>query len=369
MTLHRFNEKSALTMTDAPLLTKVALCKPVDVLGFQSGTCTPSVHSGTYTPSTTAPSTPSYEPAGCSADHAVPPLPLADFEAPPKRARTPLLSSAAPQLPSEIILEIARLLCSARDSSARDFANLSSVCRGWRLALSTGGDALWEPMAHARFPRLKELLRLAPIHPLPSFRSLYRAQLAAETPAPVLPADSVSVPRAYLTSRFIFTVELTHRGSDQKALWVGPLERGQFFYLPLGPLSSPEWLTMPSSGHLKQGGLKESCETLKESWESLRARVLVSRRDDLTTRCIYNGGAALCPESGPQVWFDCCDLPTRCPWSRRRPGPPMPLLELMLEARSRRVGLFFKLGYDHDVPDMLEDELLFYLDSHVPWEA
>ena len=46
----------------------------------------------------------------------------------------------------------------------------------------------------------------------------------------------------------------------------------------------------------------------------------------------------------------------------------MPLLELMLEARSRRVGLFFKLGYDHDVPDMLEDELLFYLDSHVPWE-
>lgn len=104
-------------------------------------------------------------------------------------------------------------------------------------------------------------------------------------------------------------------------------------------------------------------------WQ-VRACVLVTRRHDLKTCCIYRDAELVdFSASGPQTWFDGCDLPTRCPWSRRRPGPPIPILELMLDSQSQTAALFFRLCYDHDVPDMLEDELLFYLESHLPWEA
>ena len=117
-----------------------------------------------------------------------------------------------PELPAELLVEVAR-----RVQSAQQLTTMESVCLGWRNALRAQEAVVWKPVALRRFPRLEKMLELhrspadctqftsdGRVHVAPvNYRHVYEAQLRAEAPSvPGLPAS----PTPSLDD-FIFTVE------------------------------------------------------------------------------------------------------------------------------------------------------------------
>ena len=101
--------------------------------------------------------------------------------------------------------------------AAATLLRMEAVCKTWRAALSGRDEEMWKPLALARFPRLRDLLKLSPAA-MPTFRALYRRQLDAErTTTPILERRTTAL------SDFIFTVEFTCR--DEVRRWTGCFSR------------------------------------------------------------------------------------------------------------------------------------------------
>lgn len=100
-------------------------------------------------------------------------------------------------LPSDICVHIARC------GTGATACTMERVCQAWRHAISQAGDALWEPLALAQFPRLAGIMQASCTEP-PSFRDLYRDQAEAETAPSWLKGER---PRPALED-FVFSVEL-----------------------------------------------------------------------------------------------------------------------------------------------------------------
>lgn len=140
-----------------------------------------------------------------------------------------------PELPAELLVEVAR-----RVQGARQLVTMQSVCRGWRVALIAQDAELWKPVLLRRFPRVEKMLELhrTPadyesirwawthrVHCEPvNYRDVFKAQLLAEAP----PATMLHAYDLPFLDDFIFTVEFVapsaERGEHVLGSWTGTFQ-------------------------------------------------------------------------------------------------------------------------------------------------
>ena len=77
-------------------------------------------------------------------------------------------------LPPELLVAIAHALLPAADCAYE----MMVICRAWREAIAQAGDNFWRPIAFARYPRLRKLVRFQPS--TRTFKALLKQQMAAE---------------------------------------------------------------------------------------------------------------------------------------------------------------------------------------------